>query len=1245
MLEGDSASEKQNHVQRPERGAEGTNCAVKRHIFDDVHGFTDEDLEKPNFPLKSSSEKIPFYLSDVDKPPIVQVPSTINQYLREYQKEGIAFLYRQYSRGEGAILADDMGLGKTVQVIGFISAVLGKTGTKMDIYGKFLSENDKNKVSLCNHVKKEKGSFLIVSPNSVLYNWHDELMTWGYFKIGKFHKSKRDETFQKALSEKLDVVLTTYETLRNHWETLNRIKWLAVIMDEVHYLKDPKRAVTIASKSLNIKCRLLDFWSVLDWATPGCLGDKEDFINDFGKPIMQGQRFDGTKRELATGRKKTQEFQSLIDRWCLRRTKALIADQLPQKDQKVVFCPLSNVQEEIYKTLLQTNDVQLVLKQGEPCDCRSELTRGTCCYAVNEEGSTMKKLLLQCLRLFLKISNHAALLLPHVKQTDDQRKRAKAVCEKVFAVHPEFERASKSPSFELFSDSNFCGKMKVLDKLLKLFQQEKDKVLLFSYSTQLLDMLEAYVISCGMVYRRLDGKTRGERRLDVVREFNTNANVFLFLVSTKAGGVGLNLTSANIVIVFDPSWNPADDLQAEDRAYRIGQRRDVKVFRLISTGTVEENMYLRQIYKQQLANVAVEGNNERRYFTAVDGVKNRKGELFGIENLFTLRIHGCSVSTDIFKRSDKIERGFRMAQYELLPNVDMEKKMISEQSIIPLAQCKEPEDENDSYNLDEITSQFIEDDATNIDCLQDNPAEHDLRSEVLSQHDNDEKHNDEKQKMKFTKVLEEKREKVIITPLHDDDKKKRKNIRKSASPSKKRPISKDSLVNQILEDCGVRHTHSNKIIIGSSEAENAMTSRAMKEVFDLGQCSQQPANCFAAIESDGDESDDIGEPADRKSSKTEENFDFQKTEVDNYSSPKKVHTIQTKISVQSKANGRTTLYGETPKTIRIRQFMEISETRGFKSEIEFARTVVSCNTKERLDMLMNYYKTKKYPSDSIEFFSQTSQSSQDDKTSSNSRKYSTNSEGRYRKSSTRKKCFTKSSVFKPKKSDRSVMKESKLSKSRTGSTARSRVVSQASDKIDRNRVGCSTIEPEVGMSSTTNNAVKSLDNCKVNNVQLKNDQTKSNSCNQMEANPVISSKCSEDRTSNGEEVNCSDYSLARHTSSNTSSCVSPKNNENVSEDILNDILTACSVANTSYTRYRSSPNTGLSSNIPAITNSPQGSQSSFLDEFLFECSQRTCKRAAGTSSRNEPQKETTDNIGENKTCEKMPTSSIIDDLI
>ncbi|NXG05884.1 ER6L2 protein, partial [Sakesphorus luctuosus] len=156
-------------------------------------------------------------------------------------------------------------------------------------------------------------------------------------------------------------------------------------------------------------------------------------------------------------------------------------------------------------------------------------------------------------------------------------------------------------------------------------------------------------MASGLDYRRLDGNTKSEDRIRIVREFNSVQEFNICLVSTMAGGLGLNFVGANVVILFDPTWNPANDLQAIDRAYRIGQHRAVKVFRLISLGTVEEMMYLRQVYKQQLHCAVVGSENAKRYFEAVQGSKEHQGELFGIRNLFRLRIHGSCLTKEILE--------------------------------------------------------------------------------------------------------------------------------------------------------------------------------------------------------------------------------------------------------------------------------------------------------------------------------------------------------------------------------------------------------------------------------------------------------------------------------------------------------------------------------------------------------------------------------------------------------------------
>ena len=197
------------------------------------------------------------------------------------------------------------------------------------------------------------------------------------------------------------------------------------------------------------------------------------------------------------------------------------------------------------------------------------------------------------------------------------------------------------------------GKMKVLAKLLKEFTRRNSRLLLFSYSTQMLDLIQNFVRSEGYSFLRLDGSTPNKNRQALVDQYQADDNIFLFLISTKAGGLGLNLTAANVVIIFDVNFNPSNDEQAQDRAYRIGQQRDVLVIRLVTRGTIEELKYIRQIYKVQLKQDTigdVEGGEKKkaaRMFRAVQGDKDRKGELFGIENL--LRYKDGSFMDDLWK--------------------------------------------------------------------------------------------------------------------------------------------------------------------------------------------------------------------------------------------------------------------------------------------------------------------------------------------------------------------------------------------------------------------------------------------------------------------------------------------------------------------------------------------------------------------------------------------------------------------
>ncbi|XP_077418148.1 DNA excision repair protein ERCC-6-like 2 isoform X2 [Vanacampus margaritifer] len=618
--------------------------------------------EKPLFSsgVEHSGACVPLKLCDGSDD---SVPYTINRYLRDYQREGIRFIYSNYSHSRGCILGDDMGLGKTVQVLGFLAAALHKKGTWEDIESNkphFLQSQTPSKQ------RKPNKLFLIVAPLSVLYNWKDELDTWGHFQYAVVHGLRKQEELARIKKGRVEITLTTYETLRICLTQFNNIDWSAVFVDEAHKIKNPNSQITQAMKGLKCQVRigltgtilqnnLEELWCVLDWAVPGCLGNLGHFKIKVSDPIERGQRHSATKRALATARKTIRELVKKISFYFLRRTKSLIKDQLPKKDDRVVYCSLTDFQQTVYQTVLDSEDVQLLLRSSEKCDCQSGRTRRRCCYKKNSEGVPVKALYFTYLTVMRKVASHVALLQSTAGTSKKQEKCVNAICQKVFQKFPDFMQRCKDAAFEALSDPMYSGKMKVLQKLLRFYLQNKAKVLLFSLSTKLLDVLERYCMAEGHDYSRLDGTTKAKERVQIVKEFNTSAHINLCLVSTMAGGLGLNFVGANVVILFDPTWNPANDLQAIDRAYRIGQCRDVTVFRLISLGTVEEITYLRQVYKQQLQSSVVGEESARRYFDAVQGT--HKGELFGVNNLFRLQTQGTCLTRKILEREGQVESG------------------------------------------------------------------------------------------------------------------------------------------------------------------------------------------------------------------------------------------------------------------------------------------------------------------------------------------------------------------------------------------------------------------------------------------------------------------------------------------------------------------------------------------------------------------------------------------------------------
>ena len=412
---------------------------------------------------------------------------------------------------------------------------------------------------------------------------------------------------------------------------------------------------------------------------------------------MLGRKNNASKQQLGQARERTEMLHQLISTMMLQRKKDIIAHQLPKKEEKVVFCRMSDLQQRVYQRVLSSIDFQTVLRRNEECDCDNSCgKRGECCYQTvpspielfeeycdqngiadvedawnhlaDEEKepyeinggilypyyhphwktphktdckSCPRCLMLPCTSVLTKISCHLELLKPQKKSHPNEQEFHRKVAKMAFRGEEDLVGGINPLSnFMQLADVEHCGKMRTLNKLIPLWQRDQHKLLIFSNYTRVLDVLESYLKSKGASFLRLDGSTSSNLRLGMCDQFNSDSSIFCFLISTKAGGVGLNLTGASRVVIFDPDWNPANDLQAQDRAFRIGQKQDVRVYRLISSGSIEEMKYIRQMYKTQVNNTVLNETIEMRYFDGVAKDSTQKGDIFGIENLWKLDPNG-----------------------------------------------------------------------------------------------------------------------------------------------------------------------------------------------------------------------------------------------------------------------------------------------------------------------------------------------------------------------------------------------------------------------------------------------------------------------------------------------------------------------------------------------------------------------------------------------------------------------------
>lgn len=612
-----------------------------------------KELQTPKLsqlPFDNIGPYEPLILSPEGEIPVVQVPASINCRLLEHQREGVMFLYRLYRNNHGGILGDDMGLGKTIQTIAFLAAVFGKDDECGDSKGLKEKRDDK------------KGPVLIVCPTSVIQNWEIEFSRWSSFAISICHGANRDSIFEKLQANGVEVLITSFDTYRLHGNILSEVKWEVVIVDEAHRLKNEKSKLYIACLDFKTRRRIgltgtamqnkiMELFNLFDWVAPGSLGTREHFREFYDEPLKHGQRSSAPERFVRVADERKQHLVVVLQKYMLRRTKEeTIGHLLMGKEDNVVFCAMSEVQKRAYSRMLQLPDVQCLINKDLPCSCGSPLTQVECCKRIVPDGilwpyfhkdnpdgcdSCPFCLVLPCLVKLQQISNHLELIKPNPRDEPEKQRKDAEFASAVFGPDIDIVGGNvQNDNFMTLSDAKNCGKMRALEKLMTSWAKKGDKILLFSYSVRMLDILEKFLIRKGYCFSRLDGSTPSNVRQSLVDEFNSSPSKQVFLISTRAGGLGLNLVSANRVVIFDPNWNPSQDLQAQDRSFRFGQKRHVVVFRLLAAGSLEELVYSRQVYKQQLSNIAVSGKMEKRYFEGVQDCKEFQGELFGICNLF-----------------------------------------------------------------------------------------------------------------------------------------------------------------------------------------------------------------------------------------------------------------------------------------------------------------------------------------------------------------------------------------------------------------------------------------------------------------------------------------------------------------------------------------------------------------------------------------------------------------------------------
>uniref|UniRef100_A0A8C6L672 SWI/SNF related BAF chromatin remodeling complex subunit ATPase 2 n=1 Tax=Nothobranchius furzeri TaxID=105023 RepID=A0A8C6L672_NOTFU len=479
----------------------------------------------------------------------------INGTLKQYQIQGLEWMVSLYNNNLNGILADEMGLGKTIQTIALIT---------------YLMEH-----------KRLNGPYLIIVPLSTMSNWVYELDKWAPSVVKIAYKGTpglRRGLVPQLRSGKFNVLLTTYEYIIKDKHILAKIRWKYMIVDEGHRMKNhhckltqvlnthyvaPRRLLLTGTPLQN---KLPELWALLNFLLPTIFKSCSTFEQWFNAPFaMTGERVDLNEEETILI---IRRLHKVLRPFLLRRLKKEVESQLPEKVEYVIKCDMSAIQKVLYRHMQKG----ILLTDGSEKDKKVNIE-------ASPPGKGGAKTLMNTIMQLKKICNHPY-MFQHIEES--------------FAEHLGYPNGIISGP-DLYRAS---GKFELLDRILPKLQATSHRVLLFCQMTSLMTIMEDYFGYRNFQYLRLDGTTKSEDRAALLKKFNEEGSqYFVFLLSTRAGGLGLNLQAADTVVIFDSDWNPHQDLQAQDRAHRIGQQNEVRVLRLCSVNSVEEKILAAAKYK------------------------------------------------------------------------------------------------------------------------------------------------------------------------------------------------------------------------------------------------------------------------------------------------------------------------------------------------------------------------------------------------------------------------------------------------------------------------------------------------------------------------------------------------------------------------------------------------------------------------------------------------------------------------